>query len=175
MIPESSMPKPNRLAVAAAGLAVLALGACTAEESDGAAPDATTSAAATAESAAPTESEPTDTGCDATFDSATDDPIMEPYVGEWISEEQSPVGADWPETSTVCIEADGTVTYEAPAGIWEGHLTVGDEVAPMMDLDQVEGSDGGHLLLDCNYTADEDTIGLVESGDDGRWFTYVRA
>lgn len=171
------MPKPNRLA-AAAGLAVLALGACTAEGSDDAAPDATASAAATTESAAPTESELTDTGdagCDATFDPATDDAIMEPYVGEWISEEQSPVGADWPETSTVCIEADGTVTYEAPAGIWEGHLTVGDESVPMMDLDQVEGSDGGNLLLDCNYTADEDTIGLVESGDDGRWFTYARA
>lgn len=167
------MPKPNRLAAAAAGLAVLALGACTAEESDDAAPDATTSAAT--ESAAPTESEPIDSGCDATFDPATDDAVMEPYVGEWISEEQSPVGADWPETSTVCIEADGTVTYEAPAGIWEGHLTVGDESVPMMDLDQVEGSDGGHLLLDCNYTAGEDTIGLVESGDDGRWFTYVRA
>ncbi|MFC3492123.1 hypothetical protein [Glycomyces rhizosphaerae] len=167
------MPKPNRLAVAAAGLAVIAFGACSAEEGSDAAPDATTSEAV--ESAAPTESEPTDTGCDATFDPATDDAVMEPYVGEWISEEQAPDGADSPEASTVCIEADGTVNYETPTGIWEGHLTVGDESVPMMDLDQVEGTDGGNLLLDCNYTADDDTIGLVESGDDGRWNTFVRA
>ena len=157
------MRNPIRLATVA-GLAVLALAACTPEENDDSAADAPTPVESTS---APAEPDPTtDQGCDAVFDAETDDPIMEPYVGEWVSEEQSPVGADWPETSTICIEADGSVTYEAPQGVWEGHLTVGDEVAPLMELDQTEGTEGGHLLLDCNYTADEDTIGLVETGDD---------
>jgi hypothetical protein len=164
------MRNPIRLATAA-GLAALALAACTPGENENRA-DAPASAESSSTPAEPDPTTAESEGCEATFDAATDDPIMEPYVGEWVSQEQAPTDAE--ATSTVCIEADGAVVYETPDGVWEGHLTVGDEAAPIMVLDPTEGS-GGHLVLDCHYTADEDTIGLVESGDDGRWSTYVRA
>ena len=168
------MPDTVRLA-AAAGLAILALGsaACTEQPAEDEAADATASATATAEEATSVAAEDAAaSACDLATDGEAGDPALAAIVGDaWAGVDETPWDVDEMQPDTICIDADGDVAVTTIDDEWTGTVTLGEADTHLLELESAEGESA---TWDLTYLQDDDTIGVVESGDDGKWFTYTR-